>query len=118
MVIASDNLNHDKSTVVPYSFNVFKHVHELFGQHVKSLTVCTDGPSSQFENKFILNYIGQNLPQLFPDYCIDWNNSATRHGKGAVDGLGGTINHMATRAVISCRAIIKDEQTLVEHSVQ
>ncbi len=86
MVIASDNLNHDKSTVVPYSFTVFKHVQELFGQQVKSLTVWTDGPSSQFKNKFIFNYIGQNVPQRFPDYRIEWNSSATSHGKGAVEG--------------------------------
>ena len=43
-----------------------------------------------------------------------WNYSATSHGKGAVDGLGGTIKRMATNEVKNRKAIMKDAQTLVE----
>lgn len=114
MVIATDNSNHDKTTVLPYTLTVFNLVQELFGDQVKKVSVWTDGPSSQFKNKFICNYIGVILPQMFPDYKIEWNYSATSHGKGAVDGLGGTIKRMASRAVISRKAIIKGAETLTE----
>ena len=34
--------------------------------------------------------------------------------KGGCDGLGGTIKQLATRAIISRRAVIKDAKSLVE----
>lgn len=30
--------------------------------------------------------------------CAEWHFSATSHGKGACDGLGGTVKHLAARA--------------------
>ena len=32
---------------------------------------------------------------------MTWNYSTASHGKGAVDGFGGTIKRLATRAIIS-----------------
>ena len=90
IVIVSDNKNHDKPTVVPYSYAVFKYFEELFGDTISKISVWTDGPSSQYKSKFIFGYIGLCLPNLFPGYQIKWNYSATSHGKGAVDGLGNT----------------------------
>ena len=67
MIIATDNSNHDKTTVLPYILTVFNLKQELFGDQVKKVSVWTDGPSSQFKSKFICNYIGVILPQIFPD---------------------------------------------------
>ena len=109
MVIVSDNKDHNKNTVVPYSYTVLKYCKELFGEEVKNITIWTDSPKSQFKNKFICSYIGNNLPKLFPNYNT-WNYSATSHGKGPVDGLGGTIKRMATRKINCQKAIIKDSK--------
>ena len=62
----------------------------------------------------VITFIGHNLPHLFPHYHVTYNHSATSHGKGVVDGLGGTIKRLATRAIISCRAVSKDAKSPVE----
>ena len=114
MVIVSDNKHHDKRTVVPYSLTVFNYVKEMFRQNIQNINIWTDGPFSQFKNKFTFSYIGHNLPHLFPHYHVAWNFSVTSHGKGDVDGIGGTIKQLVTRAIMSRRAVIKDAKSLVE----
>ena len=80
---------------------VLKYCKELFGEEVRNITIWTDGPKSQYKNKFICSYIGNNLPQLFHNYNTTWNYSAKSQGKGAVDGLNGTVKRMGTRKINS-----------------
>ena len=112
MVLISDNNVHDKTTVVPYSFYVFNYIKENF-EGVRVVEVWTDGPTSQFKNKFIFGYIGKTLPDHF-NFHLTWNFSATSHGKGAVDGIGGTVKRLATSAVVTRQAIIKDANSLIQ----
>ena len=92
--------------VVPYTVYVLKYIREHFGDNVHDIEIWTDGPSSQFKNKYIFAFIGIILPQLIA-YKVFWNYLATNHGKGAV-GVGGTIKQVATPAVVTRKAIIKD----------
>ena len=48
-------------------------------------------PSSQFKNKFVFKIIGIELREIFLNINIMRNYLATNHGKGAVDGVSGTI---------------------------
>ena len=112
MVMVSDNKSHDKSTAVPYTTHVLKYVKELYEDSVKNIEIWTDGPSSQFKIKFMFGFIGITLPKVFPEYQITWNYSATSHGKGAVDGLRGTVKRLAIQAIITRKAIIKDAKSL------
>ena len=114
MVIVSDNKHHDKRTVVPYLCTVFNYVKEMFRENIQNINIWIDDPISQFKNKFTFSYIGHNLPHFFPHYHMTWNYSSTSHGKGAVDGIGGTIKQLATRAIISRRAVTKDAKSLEE----
>ena len=66
-----------------------------------------NGPSSQFRNKYIFEFIGITLPQLIV-YNVFWNYSATSHDKGAVEGVGGTIKWVVTQALVTRKAILKD----------
>ena len=113
MVLLSDNNVHDKTTVVPYTLHVFNHVKETFGSDVSELEVWTDGQSSQFKNKFIFAYVGLILPKLF-EFGVTWNYSATSHGKGAVDGIGGLVKRLATAAIVTRKSIIKDAQSMYD----
>ena len=73
---------------------------------VKKVCIWSDGPSSQFKNR----YIATALPQLQieTDIQIDWNFFAASHGKGAVDSIGGTIKSLAGRRVVTGKSIITD----------
>ncbi|KAJ8353675.1 hypothetical protein SKAU_G00212420 [Synaphobranchus kaupii] len=43
---------------------------------------------------------------MFPEINPEWHFFATSHGKGAVDGVGGTVKHAVSTAVISRQAAL------------
>ena len=56
----------------------------------------SDGAASQYKNR--KNFL--NLCHHKEDFGLsaEWHFSATSHGKGACDGLGGTVKRLAARA--------------------
>ena len=64
--------------------------------------IFSDGPSSQFKNKYIVNF----LHKLNQTIDIQWNFFATSHGKGVVDGVGGTIKRLVWKAFIARKAAV------------
>ena len=86
-IIASDDLNHGKETVVSY----IDHLLNTLPAAVKSLSIWSDGPSSQFKNRFVVAAIASL--QEKHDINITCNYFATSHGKGPVDGIGGQEIH-------------------------
>ena len=62
MVLLSDNNNHDKTTVVPYTMHVLQIVMDTFGNEVKEIEIWTNGPSSQYKNKYLFVIIEIKLP--------------------------------------------------------
>ena len=87
-------------------------ISDLLSEEVKKLYIWSDGPSSQFKNKFIAN----TLPWLCEKHSvnIEWHFFATSHGKGCVDGVGGTIKRHVTDKVIQRKAVIKDAQSFYD----
>ena len=55
-----------------------------------------DGAASQFKQKYNLYHMSQM--QISLGLSISWYFFATSHGKGVVDGLGGTAKRMAMNA--------------------
>ena len=92
-VLASDNLIHAKETIGPY----IDYLLSTLPKSVKTVSLWSDGPSSQFKNKYIVSMI----PVLQKKYgiTIRWNYFATSHGKGAVDGIGGSVKRQVWTAV-------------------
>ncbi|KAG1651824.1 hypothetical protein GQR58_026730 [Nymphon striatum] len=61
--------------------------------------IWSDGPSSEFKNKFtmqILKDLGEKLGKSFT-----WKFSATSHGKGIIDGIGGRAKYLVRHKVMS-----------------
>lgn len=92
-VFVSNNTTHTKETIVPY-------LHQLLMKlpaSVKILKVWSDGPSSQFKNK----YIATIIPHFEKKFGIKiiWNYFATSHGKGCVDGIGATAKKVVRKHV-------------------
>ena len=53
------------------------------------LNIFSDGPSSKFKQKYLFSNL--YLWEEEHDLKINWNFFATSHGKGIVDGVGGTV---------------------------
>ena len=95
-VVISDCLHHD--TIAVYCFQkmfiAFLRVHLPSQLHPKKIVYFSDGAASQYKNR--KNFL--NLCHHKDDFDIyaEWHFSATSHGKGACDGLGGTIKRLET----------------------
>ena len=88
-VVISDSLDHNKYSVYCFNAAILKHANE--GQTIKTLHVFSDGAGSQFKNRYTLSGILAPT-ELHPGLqYIDWSFFATAHGKGPVDGVGGTV---------------------------
>jgi hypothetical protein len=109
-VIVSDNLNHDKVAVLSFTNTILDH----FDLEGKRVIIFTDGPSSQYKNKFIISA----LPKIKEERrlaSLSWEYFATSHGKGAVDGIGGEIKRLARMLVMSRQATIRCLADFVTH---
>ena len=97
--IVSDCTTHDKETSL---INLDRFIQSL-QKDIFKLRVWTDGPSSQFKNRFII--AGTQKLQKIYEIAIKWNYSATSHGKGPIDGL--VVKRIAPNQVLTRKAIIE-----------
>ena len=58
----------------------------------EKLVIYTDGPSSEFKNKFCVNFLSILSKEL--NIEVQWKYFATSHGKGVVDGIGGSAKSL------------------------
>ena len=103
LVFVSDDLDHDKTSVCVFMDKVLSKLTTENG--IKKADIFSDGPSSQFKNQYIFSY----LPSLYKRYQLDslnWNFFATSHGKGAVDGIGGTVKRNVWLETLSRQAVV------------
>lgn len=106
-VIISDDLTHAKYSIYVFMDYIFKNLLEKYPQ-IKKINVFSDGPSSQFKQRFLFS----NLYTWEEKHKVNviWNFFATSHGKGVVDGLGGTVKRSVWRHVRSEQAHITNPQ--------
>ena len=71
---------------------------------LKEVHIFSDGTASQFKNKFIFKLLCVLKEKLQLD--LMWHFFATSHGKGAVDGIRGSIKRKALNMVKARRATI------------
>lgn len=94
IAISSENLHHNKDTVV---VNIDRILTEI-PKDIKEVRIWSDGPASQFKNRFIAN----SLPVMETrhNFKITWNFFATSHGKGPVDGIGSALKRRVRNLVM------------------
>ena len=87
MVLISDNLNHTKHSLYVFKDQIFT---DFKGRHkdINAINVFSDGASSQFKQMYLFSSL-----YTWEQHHVHmvWNFFATSHGKGVVDGLGGTV---------------------------
>lgn len=90
----SDCLEHDTVAVYMFQQKMIQFLNEAF-PIVNAIKYFSDGAPQQYKNK--KNFI--NILHHYEDFGIsaEWNYFATAHGKGACDGVGGTLKRVARR---------------------
>lgn len=91
----SDSLRHDPVAIMAHLQPIFTEIKQLVPS-ITSLHFVSDGPSTQYRNRTMFALIGTYIVNCFPAAeSITWNYSESGHGKGAPDGLGGTLKRTA-----------------------
>ena len=101
--IISDDHGHDKWSVSVFLDTVINDFVAKKHPQVKRVDVFSDGPASQFKNKYMANFCCKLERHGLK---VRWNFFATSHGKGVVDGVGGSVKRAVWTAV-STRKVIR-----------
>ena len=94
-----------------YKFAVKVYLSEILKykpENVHFLKVWTNGPNSQFKNKYVMGAI-EMLSKMY-NIKIIWNFRTNSHGKGPVDGVGATLEQIAADKVYRHESIINNLQ--------
>ena len=59
--------------------------------------ILSDGCASQFWSKFVFKL----LTLIHPKIGLEWHYNEAHHGKGSMDGIGGTVKNTVFRKVLS-----------------
>ena len=110
-VLVSDDLNHSKQSVYTYMQYIFNHLKSKF-PNMKILDIFSDGASSQFKQKYLFSNLYSWEQEH--DLKIRWNFFATSHGKGVVDGIGGTVKRTVWRHIRSDQAHITNAKEFAD----
>lgn len=106
-LICSDAPNKDKDTISCFLIHLYEKLEKIKDSIQPEVDVIwSDGPSSEFKNRFMVKL----LKVLSAKYSrpFHWKYFATSHGKGIVDGIGGSAKSLVRQRVMSCcdKAII------------
>ena len=102
--LPSADVSHDKFVVNAALEIILNHI-KIVLPNVKEINCFSDGAASQFKQRFLF----RNLIHISNERKIrlNWHFFATSHGKGVVDGIGGTVKRLVWSAVLaggSCRS--------------
>ena len=97
-----DHLKHGKTPIVVFMDQPFS----LKNPDINTIKVWSDGPNSQFKNKYVIGSL--DLLSKKHDIDIIWNFSATSHGKGSVDDVGATVKREASQKILTRRHAINN----------
>ncbi|CAF1179048.1 unnamed protein product [Didymodactylos carnosus] len=96
--LPSNDVSHDKF-VVNSAIEIILNELKTHVPNLKQIDFFSDGAASQFKQRFMF----RNLIQIAHEYkiALSWNFFATSHGKGVVDGLGGTVKRLVWSAALA-----------------
>ena len=98
LVIVSDELQHTKVSVHAFMASIISTLKNKYAT-ITEIDIFSDGASSQFKQRYLFSNL-HTWEQQF-GLSLRWHFFATSHGKGVVDGLGGTVKRSVWRYVRS-----------------
>ena len=95
-VVISECLHHDTVAFHLFQTRLISFLKDRLSFVPVKIIYFSDGAASQYKNR--KNFINLCNHQADFGFHAEWHFSATSHGKGACDGLGGTVKRLATKA--------------------
>ena len=94
-VIISECLHHDTIAVYVFQEHLVHFIKKNF-RKISKILYFSDGVSGQYKNR--KNFINLTHHQDDFGFAAEWHFFPASHGKGACDGLGGTLKRLVARA--------------------
>lgn len=102
---ASDNLDHHAHGIWSHMKDILDHAHNQF-PNTERVHFFTDSPSSQYRNTTNVFLMTLLLPKHFKNIkSFSWNFTEAGHGKGVMDGVGGSIKRNSDLLVLQQKDI-------------
>lgn len=104
----SECRRHDAPAIMAHLEKALEYSEE-FVPRITNLYVLSDSPTNQYRNRSIFFFMQNELI----NYCensLNWNYSEAGHGKGAPDGVGGTLKRTADQIVARGKDISNFEE--------
>ena len=98
IVVVMENSDHNRVTSMSSLKRVIETVDNEVGKRFSRLIVWSDGMSAQFRSRFVFKL---SVGTLFPGKSMSWFYNERQHGKGPMDGVGGTLEDVIFREVKS-----------------
>lgn len=94
----SECLRHDSVAVCTHLKPIANEM-KILVPKLEKVHFLSDGPTGQYRNKNMFHLIPTVLAKDFEAKSIHWHYSEKGHGKGAADGVGGTVKRYADSLV-------------------
>ncbi|KAJ2937733.1 hypothetical protein O0L34_g19126 [Tuta absoluta] len=91
-IIYSDCQHKDKDTVFVFVNHLYDEIMTNSEESSINEVIWSDGPASEFKNKFMVKLT--NLLSAKFKKPFTWRYTATSHGKGVIDGIGGNVKRL------------------------
>ena len=103
--ITSEANDHSRSAAMSCWMRVLSCIQEKYDlAESLRIHIQNDGCAGQFRSRFVFIL----LSWFFLEHKIFWYYNERHHGKGPMDGVGGTIKHWVFRDVKTGKVVIKD----------
>lgn len=97
VVVISEHSDHSRVGSMACLVSVVEKIEQIHQKQYPKLIIWSDGCASQFRSKYVFFM----LTKMFVGKEIIWNYNERHHGKGPMDGLGGTVKNVIYRKVMS-----------------
>ena len=103
VTVTTEGSEHSRQTTFSCLNKIIDHVQEKLFVDISRIIIWSDGCSAQFRSRFVSFF----LAQFYTDIIIEWNYTEAHHGKGPMDGIGGTLKNKVFKEVKSGRLSIE-----------
>ena len=98
IVVISESKDHDRAEAITCVRKVIEKAEEINAASYDKIYIWSDGCSAQFRSCFVFCLLKKNM---FDNAELIWNYNEKSHGKGSMDGVGGTVKNIIFRKVKS-----------------
>ncbi|CAF2513912.1 unnamed protein product [Rotaria sp. Silwood2] len=111
--LISNDISHDKYSIHCCLTIIIIDLKKRFTS-LENINIFSDGAASQFKQRYTI----ANLTFLSNDYHVNliWNFFSSGRGRGAVDGVGGTVKRLVWKGVMAKQCTVRNAKNFAHYA--